>query len=219
MKILLKSALAAGCIGLALVLYLAINEHHSRLVSYWYQDWQRTTQNLSSNYTLFLGSSSITRLPSNMLGNCKPFIKYGFNNGTTEHVSAYLAFASLQNVGKVVMYIGENDIARGEAAVVTAGQVINMVDEIRSKTDVPIALVKIKYSPIRQAFHSGFFEFNELMVDRYGTADEVSSRNVTLLPLDSLRASNLYVSDGVHLNPLGYARFTQFINEFCREGD
>ncbi|MFT6269538.1 MAG: lysophospholipase L1-like esterase [Alphaproteobacteria bacterium] len=195
-------------------LYLSIDKEQRQLLSYWWLDWQHTTQSPTQHYTLFLGSSSIARLPDNMLEDCKPFVKNGFSNGTTENVSEYLANASLHNVARVVVYIGENDIARGEPAQVTVQQVIDLVDAIKTKTEAPIALVKLKYSPARQQSHAAFMRFNQAIDAQYAKSSRVS-----LLPFDTLKQRLFYVSDGIHLNGQGNAKFTQFINSFCREFD
>ena len=235
MKTWLKIVIIMALIVSSLLVYLYVDKQQRRLVSYWWQDWQRSIQTPNQTYTLFLGSSSIARLPSAMVHDCSPMVKYGFDNGTTHNVSAYLSFANLQNVDKVVMYIGENDMARGELPTVTATEVIGLVNTIqaRARTSIPIALIKIKYSPARQFAHGAFLQFNELMETRYnaedlGVAPDNSLNNngdllnvdstplVSLLPFDTLSESYYFVNDGIHLNALGNNKFTQFINDFCR---
>jgi hypothetical protein len=207
-----KVVIAVLLIMLALGLYLTVDKNQRLVVSYWLQDWQRTMQKPTENYTLFLGSSSIVRLPVEMLGDCAPIVKYGFSNGTTEDVSAYLANASLRNVARVVIYIGENDIARNEAPQVTVQQVNELIDDIKIKTAAPIALVKLKYSPARQQFHGDFLRFNQAMDAQY-----THSTRISLLPFDKLKQRQLYVSDGIHLNARGNVSFSQLINAFCKE--
>jgi hypothetical protein len=191
--------------------YFLADKQQRHLLSYWWQDWQRSVERPTESYTLFIGSSSISRLPESMLNDCKPLAIYGFNNGTTENIRAYLANTSLQNVARVVLYIGENDIAIGEPPMDTAQQVIDLVSDIKTKTEAPIALVKLKYSPAREKFHSGFLRFNEAIDKHYMGLSQVS-----LLPFDKLTQQSLYVSDGIHLNMLGYAGFTHLIGSFCR---
>jgi lysophospholipase L1-like esterase len=214
-----------------LALFLA-DRHNRQIIGYWWQDFKRSSDQTTEKYTLLLGSSSIARLPNNLISACRPFVKYGFENGTTESINTYLRYGNLENLSKVILYIGENDIASKEPPQVTFNQLNNLLNIIQSKTNAPIAIIKLKYSPARQNTHAQMQKFNQKLEARFGkikqgvqnvqTQTNVASiknqelvSRISLIPFDGLKQKYLYVQDGVHLNRAGYLKFTQLINAYC----
>lgn len=186
-----------------LSIYISVNKTN---VAYWFQDYTRKNQ----SYTLLLGSSSIDRLPKKLLSDCIRPVVYGFSNGTTESVQSYLDHANLKYASKIVLYIGENDIAAGEDPLKTLRQLQVIVDNIKKKSTAEIALVKLKYSPARAKVHVNMLSFNQALEKQY-----LNVRPIHLIPFDELEHANWFVSDGVHLNKVGNQRFAEWINEFC----
>ena len=197
------------CFALVGVAYY-VYAHKRTLLKYWWQDVTRD----KIPFTLLLGSSSIARLPANLLVDCRNPILYGFHNGTTESISQYLAISKAFDASKIVLYIGENDIAHGEAYQDTFAQLTQIIQTIHTKTDAKIGLVKLKYSPVRVSVHADIQAFNTLLENTYG-----SSIKVELIPFDRFSNPNLFLQDGVHLNAEGTRIFAPLINQFCKESE
>lgn len=176
-------------------------------IDYWYQDFVRKNE----PYTLLLGSSSIHRIPSNLLVDCENPVVYGFHNGTTESIESYFSFADFEYASKVVLYIGENDIARGEQPETTFNQLKAIVKTIEAKTQGTIGIVKLKYSPARVDSHIKVFSFNRMLEKQYG-----NTQAVQLIPFDKMIDPQWFVADGIHLNDSGNIKFSAWVNDFCR---
>lgn len=191
-------------ITILLVLYAKMNKTNIR---YWYQDFTRD----NSPYTLLLGSSSILRMPGDLLKDCENPVIYGFNNGLTENINSYLKFANLDNVNKVILYIGENDIARGEKPERTFSQLNEIIQIIKVRIKGDIALVKLKYSPSRANYHVMVLELNLMLENEFSNTE-----GVKLIPFDEIKGADLFIADGTHLNKRGNIMFSNWINDFCR---
>lgn len=202
-----KKAFAIAIMLLIASLLIAYVNTDKTNLSYWYQDFVRKNE----PYTLLLGSSSILRIPSDLLVDCKKPVIYGFNNGTTETIESYLLHANFKNASKVVLYIGENDIAQGERPEITFNQLKAIVTSIEAKTEGPIGIVKLKYSPARANEHTGVLGFNKLLEEHYD-----DKQFVQLIPFDEIMGVRWFISDGIHLNDKGNRQFSQWINDFCR---
>lgn len=199
LSILLSLALF---IATLLVIYAKMDKTNLR---YWYQDFTRENH----PYTLLLGSSSILRMPVDLLNNCENPVVYGFNNGTTESIESYLQFAKLDNVSEVILYIGENDIARGEKPEITFSQLQTILDIFIEQTKGKIGLVKLKYSPARTNKRSEVLSFNR-MLEQY-----MNSERIELIPFDEIKHESWFVADGIHLTSSGNNQFSKWINDFC----
>lgn len=184
------------------------NKNNKTLFYYRLLDFFR----VESGYTLFLGSSSIDRLRTIDLYACKTPVIYGFHNGKTEHISEYLFQADINEVGRVILYIGENDLATGKPYLQTFSELRDIVRNIRAQTQAPIGIVKIKYSPARASAHPDFLRLNTALED---TFDSEQQHNVRLIPFDSIRSSSFFSNDGIHLNRNGNRSFIRMLNDFC----
>jgi lysophospholipase L1-like esterase len=195
------------CLVLVVTAAIFYHKANKTVWFYWLQDWNRDTH----DYTLIMGSSSIGRLPATQLGYCRNVVLYGFNNGTTEDLSKYLRHANLQNTSKVIVYIGENDIAQNESPQTTFLQHSQLIENIRAKSSAAIAIVKLKYSPARIPHHANMLTFNKLLETTYKDDDSAQ-----LIAFDSIKGRDYYLSDGIHLNRRGNTIFLNMIDTFCR---
>lgn len=173
---------------------------------YWWQDRMRG----DTRYVLFLGSSSIDRLPEEMLDKCQESVVLGFHNGTIESLETYLIGADLEHAQAIVLYIGENDLAYGEELKITISQFDNLIQRFRLDSSAQIGVMTIKFSPARVASHVDFLGFNRHL-EQYATADS----SVSLIPFDSIKSSEFFSKDGIHLNARGYSELSTMFNEFC----
>jgi lysophospholipase L1-like esterase len=181
--------------------------NHAQTVRYWLQDFNER----AVDYTFLIGSSSIARMPRDLLNDCGANKIYGFSNGTVEDIQTYLRFAELKNAKKIVIYIGENDIARGEASSLTFQQFVNLLNSIREKSDVPIGIASLKFSPAREDAHAEFETFNKRLHELVS-----ATNNLHLIPYHQIKQKWLYSKDEIHTNNEGTTLFANMINEFCR---
>ncbi len=183
------------------------------MVNYWYQDRVRD----EASYTLFLGSSSIARLPANMVTACKPTVIYGFENGVAEDILMYLKFAELEKASRVIVYIGENDIAQGEQPLVTLSQVNRIITELLTLQHLEISIMTVKPSPRRVRHHLDFTKFNQALKEDWSQLEESNSntKRVSFIPFHNISNVIYYSRDGVHLNNAGYNVLSEMINATC----
>lgn len=206
---MIKNNKLTSLLSLALLIaisMIAYSNTDKTNLRYWYQDITRDNQ----PYTLLLGSSSILRMPVDLLIDCENPVVYGFNNGTTESIERYLRFANLDNANKVILYIGENDIARGEKPEITFSQLKEIIQIIDAGSKATIAIVKLKYSPSRTSSHIGVLELNRMLENEFA-----NTQGIKLIPFDEINAAHLFIADGIHLNKRGNIMFSNWINEFC----
>lgn len=107
-----------------------------------------------------------------------------------------------------IIYGGENDIAQGARAGEAADQMIALVDEVHARAaQSAVFVVSIKPSPTRWRFRAEQQRYDALM--QAALARRAGTRFVTAddALLVNGRPGPFYVADGVHLNPLGYARW------------
>lgn len=204
-----KLGVAILVLAFATLLVISVLSYHKANKTvwfYWLQDLIREGQ----DFTLVLGSSSIDRLPSHKLKKCQNIVLYGFDNGIVEDISRYVKFADLSNISQLIIYIGENDIARNEDPKVTFAQYNQLINDIRAISSAPIGLIKLKYSPARARFHNQMADFNSLLEKKYQT-----QRGLKLIPFDEIRQSYYFISDGIHLNKDGNTAFLKMLDKFC----
>lgn len=207
---MMKNAKLLALMGLSLLVVAAIFAYinvDKTNVRYWYQDFVRKNE----PYTLLLGSSSILRIPTNLLTDCKNPVVYGFNNGTTESIDSYLRYAKVEYATKIILYIGENDIARGENFETTFSQLKGIIQTFDANSGVEIGIVKLKYSPARAKFHDEFLLFNNSLEREFA-----NTQDRKLIPFDEINTANSFIADGIHLNRAGNTQFSSLINDFCR---
>lgn len=214
-KYMSKSVMRGFCalVAIAIVAICVYVLSNKQMVSYWYQDRLRD----ETSYTLFLGSSSIARLPENKVTQCEPTVIYGFENGVAEDIQTYLKFAKLQNVERIILYIGENDIAHGEAFSVTLSQVNEIITELLEFPELNISLMTIKPSPRRARFHSEFIQFNQSLEEYWSKSGILKNQGgrLSFIPFHLIDRPVYYSQDGIHLNNAGYNALSLMINDAC----
>jgi lysophospholipase L1-like esterase len=171
---------------------------------------------------LFVGSSSI-RMWTNLAADFPELkvISRGFGGS---HVPDVTHFADRIIIpyqpSKIVLYAGDNDIARGHSPDRVADDFRALVKKVQDALPkTKIYFLAIKPSPSRWHLSPQSREANRL-IRRYCRAQrnlEFIDVWTPLLGSDGRPDQSLFLKDNLHINPKGYARWTEVIREALRD--
>ncbi|MBS0659246.1 MAG: hypothetical protein JSR82_13470 [Verrucomicrobia bacterium] len=174
------------------------------------------------NSIVFFGSSSIRLwstldrdFPGRTVVNC------GFGGSTLRDWLRYGPgiFARVKPRA-IVLYCGENDLARGEAPETVFQNFQALYAMLASAyPDVPVAYLSVKPSPLRAHLKSNVERFNSLAASYLRTrkaARFLDIFNALLKPGGELDPA-LYRPDRLHLSASGYAVLQREVDTFLRE--
>ncbi len=165
---------------------------------------------------LFVGSSSI-RFWTNLAESFPQFttIRRGFGGS---HIPDATAFADRIIIpyrpSKIVLYAGENDIARGDSPEETFEAFKTFVSKIHSSLPkTPIYFISIKPSPIRWHLSPQERRANELIRRYCARHKDLKFINIwpATLDKDAQPDPAFYKPDNLHLNNAGYQRWVPII--------
>lgn len=115
---------------------------------------------------------------------------------------------------RVVLYAGDNDIAKGKSAEKVFGDVKLFVETIHATLpDTSIGFIAIKPSLSRWQLWSTMKQANALVQSFAEQQDHVDYFDVAtpMLGSDGKPNQELFVDDGLHMNPQGYAVWTKVL--------
>ncbi|HLA39395.1 MAG TPA: SGNH/GDSL hydrolase family protein [Candidatus Glassbacteria bacterium] len=169
--------------------------------------------------TVFIGSSSIrawTTLAEDFRG--LPVVNRGFGGSQMEDAARYVdRIVAQYGPLAVVLYEGDNDIAAGKSPEMVAANFGKFVAAVRSKMPViPVYVISIKPSLARWSIWPRMKEANELIQARCAQARGVYFIDVAppMLGSDGTPRTDIFVSDGLHLNRKGYDIWTAAVKPF-----
>ena len=170
---------------------------------------------------LFLGSSSVARWTS-LAGD---FPEIGIvNRGVSGSELGELATRVPQLVAPyspslIVVYAGDNDLARGKSPEMVLAAYQRFVASVRALfPEQRIVYLAIKPSPARQHLLARMRETNRLIAG-YSLQDERLDYLDVFSPMlgtDGSFRPELYVSDGLHLSPPGYALWRELLSPYLQ---
>lgn len=178
---------------------------------------QQVAGRAADDDALFVGSSSIR-----LWNVARSFpdidaVNRGFGGATTPDVLHYYrqVIAGCQPES-VIVYVGENDIAAGRSPDLVAADVLTLLGKIRA--DFPharIAYLSMKHSPLREDLWGKMAMVNAT-VKAKATAGGFDFLDVSksLLAVDGTPDRQFYTVDGLHMNALGYARWTAIVDAY-----
>jgi hypothetical protein len=166
----------------------------------------------------FYGSSTI-RLWSTMKPDLAPLnvINLGFGGSHFDACIYYFnrVFRSL-SPSKIVLYGGDNDLEQGYDEHQINERFKEICLMIRERyEDVPLYGITIKPSPHREDKLETIVKANELMnqtIESMGPGTQINTFAALLGPDGGCRPE-LYMPDGLHLNPSGYQVWSAAIRE------
>lgn len=160
---------------------------------------------------LFVGSSSIVKWDLKASFPEWGYMNVGFG-GSVVRDSTHFAnrIITPHKPGTIVFYAGDNDIASGRTAEQVATDFSSFCGAIHK--DVPkcrILFVAVKPSVARWKQFDIQKRANDLVKAYCGTDDRLTFVDIVPLMLDASGTpdAGLFVKDGLHLSPLGYAKW------------
>jgi lysophospholipase L1-like esterase len=164
---------------------------------------------------VFVGASSIVRWKVAESFPDLPVINRGFGGSEMADTAHFAARTVLPYEPRiVVLYPGENDIARGVSPeTVAAGfeRLLATVHGALPKTR--ILVIGLKPTPARWRFNHQMLETNRLLRDiaaRNPLITYISVEKAMLGP-DKLPRPDLFIGDGQHMTPAGYEIWTDIV--------
>jgi lysophospholipase L1-like esterase len=173
------------------------------------------------NSVIFLGSSSIRlwdSLESQFEGQV--LVKRGFGGSQLSDCLAYLDRLVLAYQPRlVVVYAGDNDLAAGRTPEEVLQSYIGFIDGVhRSLPQTRIAYISIKPSPARAALLPQIRHTNALIRQHAASDGRLDYIDVfsPMLGSDGQPRSDLFRTDGLHLDDDGYALWRKVIATHLR---
>lgn len=169
---------------------------------------------------LFVGSSSI-RLWKTLTADFPglPVVNRGFGGS---QLADSVNFASRiilpYHPRQVIIYAGTNDLNGGKDPEVVFGDLVALVEQIRAGLpEARISFIAIAPNPRRWNIIEKFKGFNARAA-AYCAAQGLDFIDVFPLMLgeDGQPLPDIYVADGLHMNPKGYAIWTRAVRPFLR---
>lgn len=164
---------------------------------------------------VFLGSSSIRRWDLRRSFPDLPVVNRGFGGSEISDCTRVVDRIVVPHAPSiVVVYAGDNDIARGRPAAGVADDFQRLVAALRDGCpDATIVFLAIKPSPARRRFAETQREANQLIRAACTGLRDVVFVDVVppMLGADGEPRAELFVADGLHLAAAGYALWTHLV--------
>lgn len=172
---------------------------------------------------LFIGSSSIVKWKT--LAQDFPGVQTlnrGFGGTVIADSTRYVSRIVVPyHPRKIVFFAGDNDIGAGRSPQAVAADFAGFVAAVRAALpDVPIAFIAIKPSLSRWRLHDAQIKANRLVSDYCQRGTGLTFINVygIMLGSDGKPRPELFVADGLHMTPAGYALWTPVVAPFVTAG-
>jgi lysophospholipase L1-like esterase len=169
---------------------------------------------------VFVGASSIVRWNVAHFFPDLPVINRGFGGSEMADTAHFAPRTILPYEPRiVVLYPGENDIARGVAPETAAAGFERFVKTVRGVLPhTRILVIGLKPTPVRWRFNDRMLETNRRLreiADRYEGITYVSVEKAMLGP-DRLPRPDLFIEDGQHMTQAGYEIWTDILRPHLR---
>lgn len=164
---------------------------------------------------VFVGASSIVRWDVAAFFPDLDVLNRGFGGSELADVAHFVPRTILPHEPRiVVLYPGENDIARGVSPHDVAAafeRLVATVDQALPATK--IFVIGLKPTPARWKFNDAMLKTNDLLRAIAARHDAVTYIGVTnaMLGPDGRPRQDLFVEDGQHLSRAGYELWTEII--------
>ena len=165
---------------------------------------------------LFVGSSSIVNWKDTLAADMAPMpvINRGFGGSHIEYVNRWFdQIVAPYHPRAIVFYAGENDLDAGKAVE----RVVSDFDEfMKRKTqalaDTPVYFISLKPSKLRFAQFPLQSKVNEAARERARKRTDLHFIDIVPPMLeDQGQPKDLFVADGLHMKPAGYAIWTKAV--------
>jgi hypothetical protein len=166
---------------------------------------------------LFVGSSTI-RLWTNLARSFPTFptIQRGFGGSHLTDLNAFADRIVFPYVpAQIVVYAGENDVARGDSPEMVRAEWLDFVKKVRKRLpNAQIYFTSMKPSPKRWHLAPQIREANRLIRNECREKDLTFFVDVwpLLVNTEGVPEKSLFSGDDLHLNDRGYRRLAEQIN-------
>jgi lysophospholipase L1-like esterase len=169
---------------------------------------------------LFVGSSSIRLWPTDEYFRDKKIINRGFGGSQIEDSTKYADRIIIPYKPRmVVLYAGDNDLARGKTPEQVFADYKAFVERLRQDLgDVRIAFISVKPSIARWNIDGKIKAMNALVKTYTAQNKNLVYIDVyeKMLGDDGKPRASLYVTDGLHLTPEGYKLWTSIVKPYLK---
>ncbi len=157
---------------------------------------------------LFVGSSTIRLWDTNTMFPDLDTINRGFGGSTYADVLLYADRIILPYKPKtIVLYAGDNDIAAGKSPEQVLADLKALIRKTRQTLpQTRIVILSIKLSNARWKLRDKMLKVNSMMQDLAKRDPKITYADLgkLLLDADGRPRPELFLKDGLHLNPSGY---------------
>ena len=164
---------------------------------------------------VFVGASSIVRWNVAEFFPDLPVLNRGFGGSEMADTAHFAARTVLPYEPRiVVLYPGENDIARGVSPETVAAGFERFVTTVRSALpQTRILVIGLKPTPVRWRFNDQMIETNKLLRTIAGHHESITYISVekAMLGPDKLPRPDLFIGDGQHMTRAGYEIWTDIV--------
>lgn len=168
--------------------------------------------------TLFVGSSSIRLWNVAQSFPAYDTVNRGFGGATVREVLAhYEQVVAGVRPKSVIVYVGENDIAEGRSPDEVAADLLALMGRLRA--DMPnarIAYLSMKPTPLRRDLYPRMAAVNAIIRARADGAYDYLDIAAALLDGGGEPDAQYFGTDGLHLNPRGYALWTSIVERWLQ---
>ena len=169
---------------------------------------------------LFVGSSSI-RMWSTLERDMAPLpvLNRGFGGSTISDVNRYFdRIVAPYRPRAIVFYAGENDIDAGQPPAAVADQFRRFLELKRTRlADVPVFYISAKPSKARFAQFARQSEFNARIRALADAQSDLIFIDVAPAMMSEGKPRDIYVEDGLHMSPAGYAIWRDRVSRALQE--
>jgi lysophospholipase L1-like esterase len=163
---------------------------------------------------LFVGASSI-RMWRSLAADMAPVptINRGFGGSTVADVNFYFDKAvAPYRPRAVVFYAGENDLNAGRTPAEVVSDFHRFMDlKTHALGDTPVLFISLKPSKLRVAQMGRQAEVNAAIRAMTRTRSDLRFIDVVPPMLEGGKPKDIFIADGLHMTPDGYAIWTQVV--------
>ena len=183
-----------------------------------FQEWE-SKNTLPEGGILFVGSSSIRMWPTAAAFPGNIIINRGFGGAEFPDIFYYYERVITRYAPqKIVLYVGDNDVARGKSADAVFSDYLKLVDWIRRDLpDAELHFISVKPSKARWDYWPVMVEVNRRVAEHAATDPQLGYVDLASVLLVEGEPGPFYIFDGLHLNAAGYEHWREVMTPIIAE--
>jgi len=183
-----------------------------------FQEWE-SKNTLPEGGILFVGSSSIRMWPTAAAFPGNIIINRGFGGAEFPDIFYYYERVITRYAPqKIVLYVGDNDVARGKSADAVFSDYLKLVDWIRRDLpDAELHFISVKPSKARWDYWPVMQDVNRRVAEHAATDPQLGYLDLASVLLVEGEPGPFYIFDGLHLNAAGYEHWREVMTPIIAE--